>query len=263
MTFVLSKLFWALAQPLNLIVVLLTFGILIGLIGFRRIANGALWSGIVLLLAISFLPLPSVLLLPLENRFPVPRALPEQIDGIIVLGGAGMSELARARDQVNVNDAGERYLEAFALARRYPQAKVIFTGGSAQIFEGGVSEAELAERLFREQGFPDERILYERQSRNTWENALYSKRMVTPRPGENWILITSAFHMPRSVGIFREVGWPGLIPYPVDFRMAGRFQIIGMNFLLRLTATDIALREWIGLVAYRIMGRTDALFPGP
>jgi len=263
MSFVVSKLLWGLVQPLNLIVTLLAVGIILGLIGFRTMANRALWAGIGLLLAISFLPLADLALVPLENRFPQPAPLPAKIDGIILLGGAGLPDLALARDEMALNDAAERYTEVFALARRYPDAKVIFTGGSARVFEGGAPEAGMAQRLFAQQGFAPDRVIFETQSRNTWENAIFSRRLVAPVNGQTWLLVTSAYHMPRSVGIFRQVVWPGLVPYPVDFRTNGRIDIVGSNFLVRLNEFDLAIREWIGLVAYRLMGRTNALYPGP
>ena len=261
MSFVISKLFWSLIQPLNFIVALMVLGILLGLIGFRRIANLALWTAIGSLLAISFLPLSYIFMVPLENRFPA-TALPDKVDGIIMLGGAGSAELAALRHKISLNDSAERYTEVLALARRYPDARIVFTGGSAAVFGGGLSEADMAREFFKEEGL-DARMTYETRSRNTWENAIFSRQIVKPAQGETWLLVTSAYHMPRSMGIFERVGWPGLIPDPVDYRTGGHVQFFGSNFLIRLQTFDVALREWIGLIAYRIMGRTDTLFPGP
>ena len=112
-------------------------------------------------------------------------------------------------------------------------------------------------------GIPADRVIYEAESRNTWENAVFSKEMVRPQPGERWVLVTSAMHMPRSVGIFRQVGWE-VIPYPVDYRTKhDATPWLRFEFGQNLVILDDAVREWIGLTAYRLMGRTESLFPAP
>lgn len=102
----------------------------------------------------------------------------------------------------------------------------------------------------------------ERRSRNTYENAVFTKALVAPKPGERWLLVTSAYHMPRSVGLFRRAGFL-VEPYPVDWRIGERvfaFENVSADGLFR---TDIAVREWLGLLAYRLSGRTGELLPGP
>lgn len=260
--FVISKLFWSLCQPLNFIVALMVLGIALGLIGFRRIANLSLWTAIGFLLAIAFLPLANIAMVPLENRFPAVTTYPDNVDGIVMLGGAGSADLAAIHHKIALNDNAERYTEVLALARRYPNARIVFTGGVATMFGDGIGESQMARAFFDEQGI-GARMTYEERSRNTWENAVFTRELMKPAAGETWLLVTSAYHMPRSMGIFRRVGWPGLIADPVDYRTSGHIQLVGANFLIRLQTFDAALREWIGLVAYRLMGRTDALFPGP
>lgn len=151
-----------------------------------------------------------------------------------------------------------------ALARRYPNARIVFTGGNANLISTEAKEADYSAPILENLGIARERLIVERNSRNTYENAMFTKELVVPKPGERWLLVTSAFHMPRSVGIFRKAGFD-VEAYPVDWRMGGRedlltFTNMGIDGIMR---TDIAVREWIGLVAYRLMGRTGELLPGP
>jgi len=262
MVYVLSKLFWAIVQPLNLVVLLvLTWAALIRL-GRRRIAERILQAALGILVTVTILPLGQLLLIPLEDRFPRPDPLPEQVAGIIVLGGAIDGDISKAHGIVALNSNAARLTEALALSRRYPDAKLLFTGGSADIVGPQIREAEFAKRFFIDQGVPAERLLIEEESRNTWENASNSLGIVQPKPDENWLLVTSAYHMPRSVGIFRRIGWH-VIPDPVDYRTEGRLRIRGFVLLARLEELQMSLKEWIGLVAYSLLGRTDSLFPGP
>lgn len=212
-----------------------------------------------LLLVVAVLPVADWALAPLENRFPPPRDLPAHIDGIIALGGAIDAELTKAHGMPSLNEHAERMTSFVALARRYPDAKLVFSAGSASIFPGHPTEAEGARMLFQELGLDPARVIFENESRNTYENAIFSKALAKPQPGENWILVTSAGHMPRAVGIFRQAGWP-VIPWPVAYKTGEPFNISLAGHFDHL---DFAVHEWIGLVAYRLLGRTDALFPAP
>jgi uncharacterized SAM-binding protein YcdF (DUF218 family) len=104
----------------------------------------------------------------------------------------------------------------------------------------------------------------ERNSRNTYENAVFTKALAAPKPGERWLLVTSAYHMPRSVGLFRKAGF-AVEPYPVDWRVGRGADIFAFTNIAGdgLGRTDTAMREWIGLVAYRLTGKTSELLPGP
>jgi uncharacterized SAM-binding protein YcdF (DUF218 family) len=262
MLFVISKLFRDVAAPGNLCVLL----ILIGLIrlaltrrkrGFRLVLVGAIG-----LAAITATPISAWTIIPLENRFPQP-VLPDRVDGIVVLGGSVSPHISAARGRPSVRDAAERLLAAAVLARRYPEARVIMSGGEANIIPTGEREAGVMRDVLVNQGIPAARIILDSRSRNTYENAVESKRLAEPKPGEVWVLITSAWHMPRAVGCFRSVGWD-VIPYPVDYQSSGKFEW-RTSFQLRkeLVRIDTAAREWMGLVAYRLLGRTDRLLPGP
>ncbi|WP_271572445.1 YdcF family protein [Bradyrhizobium sp. CCBAU 11386] len=219
---------------------------------------------LVLLALAASSPLGNLLLYPLESRFPAWDASRGAPDGIIVLGGSVDTDLSAAHRTPVVSHAADRLLAAAELARRYPNARIVFTGGTANLVSTETREADYSAPILEGLGIPRERLILERDSRNTWENAIFTKQLVAPKPGERWLLVTSAFHMPRSMGIFRKAGFD-VEAYPVDWRMGGRddlftFTRVGGDGLARI---DVAVREWIGLLTYRVMGRTGELLPGP
>ena len=150
------------------------------------------------------------------------------------------------------------------LARRYPQAQIIYAGGGSEFAPDTTPEADLLERTIGALGLPAARVSYERRSLNTYQNALYAKAMAQPKAGERWLLVTSAFHMPRAVGSFRAAGFE-VEAYPVDFRTAGNASLLKpFAFISQgLRLTDTATKEWIGLLSYYLTGKTSALFPAP
>ena len=263
LSFILSKLFWAVAAPGNALVLTVALGaILLWTRRWRRAGKRMVTLAAVLLALVTYTGLGALVALPLENRFP--RAEPEgRIDGIIMLGGALNPPITVDRGDPSLNDAAERILGFADLVRRHPEAKAVFTGGSGRLLGQEYKEDATARAALAQAGIPEDRVIYEAQSRNTWENAVLSKELVKPAPGERWVLVTSAMHMPRSVGIFRAVGWE-VIPYPVDYRTrTGAKPYLRFEFGQNLVILDDAVREWIGLTAYRLMGRTTALFPAP
>lgn len=260
-----SKLFWFLAAPGNALILL---GLFAAIMAFTRFARPARWLALLAaggLLAASMSPLPYWLLRPLEDRFPKPE-LPADIAGIIVLGGA----IGTTRGEVVMNDSAARMTESAALAYRFPQARIAFAGGDGTILaerEGieAPSEAEAARRFYVSIGIDPRRLILEDQSRNTRENAMNVKPLIAGKPGERWLLITSAWHMPRSVGVFRKAGID-VIAWPVDYTTRGTpsdLRRFNRGFSHGLGLTDMAVKEWIGLLAYRVAGYTDALLPAP
>ena len=148
-----------------------------------------------------------------------------------------------------------------ALARKYPEAKLLFTGGSGSLLEQKDKAADIAKKLFKQLNFDVTRIVFEKESRNTYENAIYSKKIVQPFKNENWILITTGWHMPRSVGIFCKAEWP-VIPYPVDHQTnKDNLFRISFNLSNNLRMLKIAIKEWLGLFAYYLSGKTTSFFP--
>ena len=259
---VLSRIGWGLARPLNLIVLLLVIGPFLYAMGRRWLGRSLSLLGLATLVAGALLPIGQSLLITLENRYPAPTQLPDRVDGIVLLGGAVDTAITRHRGQPAVNEAGERLLETLHLARLHPGARIVVTGGVGALLDGGLPEAAVMEMVLTDQAVSGARVQYEPRSRNTYENALFAKPVGRPKPGEIWLLVTSANHMPRAMGVFEAQGWP-VMPYPVDFRSTGRVGVIGIDALARLTELDTALKEWVGLGVYYWLGRTDALFPGP
>jgi uncharacterized SAM-binding protein YcdF (DUF218 family) len=267
MIFLLSKLTWLLLRPST---VLLLLGLVGLVIAWRRRARPRERLGLGLMTLslggfalILVLSLNQVLIRPLEDRFPPPATPPADVAGIVVLGGAVERELSLEHDRPALNAAAERMTEFVALARRYPHARLAFTGGSGSVAPDGSNEADMARRLFDALGLADRGVVYEDRSRNTVENAQFLYRLMQPKPGEIWILVTSASHMPRSVGVFRKAGWT-VLPWPVGFKGGTGLRVIyGSALGEKLDQFDWATHEWFGLLAYWLLGRTDALFPAP
>jgi uncharacterized SAM-binding protein YcdF (DUF218 family) len=258
--FILSKVLWWVTSPAALLLAAAGIGMVLLWTPFRRLARWLVTLAILPMILCALFPVGLWITNGLENRFPFPSSMPDKVDGIIVLGGSINQFVSRERNQPALSGSAERLISGADLARRYPAAKLIFTGGSGALRQD-VKEAEVAAQVWAQMGLPVERALYEDASRNTWENAVFSRQMADPKPGETWLLVTSAWHMPRAVGCFRQTGW-NVIPYPVDYETGAldlslRFDPGGVG---RLAA---ALHEWVGMIGYRLMGRTDAFYPGP
>jgi uncharacterized SAM-binding protein YcdF (DUF218 family) len=261
-TFVVSKLLWPVVAPGNFLLLVLVAGAVCMRWSRGRRGFGLVAAATAGFLVIAVLPIGQWLVAPLENRFPT-IAAPPRVDGIVVLGGSIDPGLSQARGQVAIVAAAARVTEAVALARRFPAARVLISGGDAAIFPDGLSEATATRRLLIELGVAAERIEVESKSRNTYENAVMSYAAARPRPGETWLLLTSAMHMPRSVGCFRHAGWT-ITPYPVDYRTPTTIGTPpGLLLADGLGLVNFAVKEWLGLAAYYALGRTDALFPPP
>ncbi len=264
MFFVLSKTLGFMLLPANLLIGVGVLGTVLLATRFAALGRKLVIAALVLLAICAFSPLGNLLLYPLEQRFPPWDAARGAPDGIIVLGASIEAELSAAHGTPVVQSAPDRIIAAAALAHRYPNARIVFSGGSANLISNDAREADYAGAIFESLGIAKSRLIMERRSRNTQENAEFSKALVAPKAGERWLLVTSAFHMPRSVGLFRKAGF-AVEPYPVDWRVGGlgdllMFTNIAVDGLAR---TDIAVREWIGLAAYRATGKIDDLLPGP
>ena len=263
MVFVLTRVLGFFALPSNLLIAVGIVGLVLLLTRFTRLASWLVVTSLVLIALAGLSPLGNALLLPLEQRFPPWDASVGPPDGIVVLGGAISPDVAAARAAVAFNEAAERITATAELARRYPNARIVFTGGSSVPILQGV-EAAFAVRALEALGVAHGRITAEEQSRNTIENAVFSRLVASPKPGERWLLVTSAYHLPRAMAAFKAAGF-AVEPYPVDWRTRGPidatrpFATLGDG----LRRTDTAVREWVGLVAYRLTGKTGEIFPGP
>ncbi len=261
MFFLASKLFWVVAEPGNLLLVLLVLGLLL-LAATRR--RRGMWLASLAgagLAAMLVLPLGEWAIAPLEARFPAPQ-LPDRIDGIVLLGGAVDPGITLAHGQIAINEAAERITETFILANRYPSARVVLSGGNGTLSSSPFSEAKATADLLAAMGMDGRRLVIEDRSRNTDENAIFSKAAADPKPGETWILITSAAHMPRAVGCFRHAGWE-ILPYPVDYQTYEHWRLNDLDLGRNLVLFSKAAHEWLGLAAYYLTGRIGTLFPGP
>jgi uncharacterized SAM-binding protein YcdF (DUF218 family) len=269
MFFYLAKVLWFLLQPSTLIALLIGYGAILIWTGWARWGRRFVSLGAILLLIAGLSPLGNLLIIPLEDRFP--RAaldVPPAPAGFIILGGAEDRLVGTARNAPALNEAAERLVEAAVLARRFPEAKIAFSGGDAGFFYQAGTEADGAESLLTALGVPRDRLILEAESRDTYENAVFLKQELTRQgelgPGKRWVLVTSAYHMPRAIGAFRAAGFD-VEAWPVDYRTRGKadrtrfFDKVSEG----LRRVDAATREWAGLLAYWLSGRSDALFPAP
>lgn len=266
MPYTLAKILALLAQPSSVAVFALGLGVWLLARGRApRLGRVLAWGGLALILLGGFTPLGNLLILPLEQRFasvPPPQA-GERVDGIILLGGFEDAHVSNGRGGLGLNEAAERVTEGLRLALRHPEAKVVFTGGAGGLFATAEASGPVGAFL-SEAGVAPDRLILENRSRNTYENAVFTRELVAPEPGARWLLVTSAYHMPRAMGLFRKAGFD-VVAYPVDYRTRGpedltRFFSRIPQGLMRL---DVAANEWLGLIAYRALGRIDTLFPAP
>jgi uncharacterized SAM-binding protein YcdF (DUF218 family) len=266
MFFYVAKIGWFFAQPSVALAALLCLG---ALLLFTRLA----WLGApivlgcaALLLIVGLSPLGNAVILPLEDRFPRTELDDgESPAGIVVLGGAEDVLVGRARNTSSLNEAADRIVEAVALARRFPDAPILFTGGEAGIVREAGNEAVGASRIFERLGVPPDRLLLEDKARDTYENAVLSGRIMSASGREGrWLLVTSAYHMPRAMGCFRKAGVT-VYPWPVDYRTRGPQDLTrGFDKVSEgLRRMDIATREWMGLLFYRLTDRIADVFPAP
>lgn len=258
--FVLSKLLVPLESPSDLLLLLLVAGVLCTwFVRFRRPGIAMVTIAAAAFVLIVLLPVAAWVGAPLENRFPRPAHLPDHVDGIIVLGGAVDPGTTSRRGIPTLNSDAERMTEFVRLAKRYPDAQLVFSGGSGLLEMEQLSEADVARLFFQQQGLDPARVVFENKSRNTYENVAFTKAIVKPAAHQTWLLISSAQAMPRSVGIFRKLEWP-VMPVPVAYKSDARHSFyLGDN----LYELDRGVHEWLGLLVYRLTGKTDALFPAP
>lgn len=264
MFYFVSKIVWFFLTPSNALVTLVLLGLF--LMRTKRAALGgrlAAVGGVGLLVA-GISPLGNALILPLEERFPTYSDTGEPIAGFVVLGGTYDTEVTNERGQLALNETGERIVALGDLARRFPAARIIYAGGGSEFTPDTTPEAMLVQNTIAAVGVDPARIAYDRQSLNTYQNAVYAKKIARPQAGERWLVVTSAFHMPRTMGVFRKAGFE-VIPFPVDFRTAGDqallrpFAFVGEG----LRRTDIATKEWVGLLSYYLSGKSDEVLPAP
>lgn len=263
MLFALSKILWGVLNPANLLLIAYTLGVGGMLSPWARAwvwGRRLVYAATAAFLVITLLPIDYLLIRGLEERIPPPPSLPAQVDGVIVLGGVLQIENTRQRGTPHVSGAAERITEMARLATLYPEARIIFTSGSASLFNDA-READALSAFLPLFGLSEDRVIIERNARNTRENALFAYDLAGPKPGETWLLITSAWHMPRAYGAFRVLGWE-VIPYPVDYETTpGTPTLTFFDALNSLARMNVVTKEALGLIYYRVLGWTDQLYP--
>jgi uncharacterized SAM-binding protein YcdF (DUF218 family) len=250
--FVISKLLSAITQPMFWLALWCALALLI-LKRWRRVSTAMLWAGLLMLGLLGFVAVPDALLRPLESRYPIPNA--QSVDkhvGMIVLGGAiGRPEVYKAHGQVPLGDAAERMVEPVAIMRNHPKLQLVFTGGEGRLLATGVSEAELAKVFYQHQGVDMSPVTFESGSRTTRENALQVAKLLGDKCKQPWLLVTSAWHLPRSMEEFKAVGC-NVTAYPVDFWTSDKWDWTDYSLAHSLVRWQTALHEWLGIWAYRL-----------
>jgi uncharacterized SAM-binding protein YcdF (DUF218 family) len=262
--FLLAKTIGNMVAPANFLIGLGLLGVILLLTRFATLGRRLMATALVLLAICGFSPLANFVLYPLEQRFPKWDSSRGDPDGIIVLGGSLDADLSAAHGVTVISGAADRIVSAATLAHRYPNARLVYTGGSPNVLNNDAKEADYATALFQGLGIAKSRLTMERLSRNTRENAEFTKDIVKPKPGERWLLVTSAYHMPRSMGLFRKAGFP-VEAYPVDWKVGTKEDLLKyyVNANAGLGRIDLGAREWLGLIANRLTGKSDTLLPGP
>ncbi len=252
----LSKLLNLLAQPLNAVLLLL---LLAGVLGRRRPARArqASAAALLLLALTGWQAVPDALLAQLESQS---TEMPGNADlqgyaGAIVLGGALESgRISQHHAQPLLNDSAERMTAAVALWQRHPGLRLVFTGGEGELFGSGPSEAQRAQVFFASMGVPVAALTLESHSQNTYENAVFTRGLPGLDAQKPWLLVTSAWHMPRALATFRKAGW-NVSPYPVDFRTGGDTPWTLYSMRSGVEHWELLLHEWLGWASYRLSGR--------
>jgi uncharacterized SAM-binding protein YcdF (DUF218 family) len=263
MFFVLSKAIAFLLLPSNLLMLIGLAGVVLLATRWRRAGLRLAVASLVLMLAAAFLPIGNLLLHALEARFPRWDPSHGAPDGIVVLGGGISPELSFVHGEPVVGSDAGRIIALAKLAHAYPNARIVYTGGDASLLSSGFRETAFLGPLLDVMGVARAQVMREDRARNTAENAVFTKELVKPKPGERWLLVTSAWHMPRAVGCFRRAGFP-VEAYPVSWRTGVRPSFWpGDDFGGGLARLDLAAHEWMGIVVYWITGRTSALLPSP
>ena len=262
MTFYISKIFWLVAQPLSLAFLLIAAGLLAGLLRWNRIRTLAGVMAALVLFVTLFTTTGAVLLQTLEDRIPRAALPAGGPTCIITLGGGFESEVVAARGGFEMTQAGDRFVETLRLAQQFPNARILISGGDGSLSGAYEGDAVIGARFFEAFGIPATRLIREEDSRDTFENAGNTQALLKENGLSGCLLITSAFHMPRSVGLFRKLGLD-VLPWPTDYRTTGRASL-GLDFTQPSTNSQLmttALREWTGLLFYYLAGRTHAFFP--
>ena len=256
---------WSLLGPSQILLALPILGAGLLAFGAERSGRAIVVIGAAAVVVLGVLPTAVYIARPLESRFPPPR-LPQHVTGIVLLSGSERPSASEVSGEPQVGMSGGRYITTLRLAALYPDARVVFTSGPLQEPGKGRLETQMAvgTQILQNSGIAASRISYEQRSRDTCDNAFNTFALVRPRAGENWVVVTSAIHMPRAIACFRAAGWPNVIAQPADYwALSGAWDLGSFQVTQNLALLDLGLHEWLGLMYYRVTGETRELFPSP
>ena len=258
MSFYLSKILWMIISPLNILLIFLFFGFILSFFS-NKIFSIIFYSlTLVFFIIIAVAPTGAFMIYQLEKKYHELESLPNKLDGILILSGATNPVLTREYNQISLNGSAERLTESIKLMKKYSNAKIIFSGGSGSIYHN-VTHAEAAKLFFTNFEINLDNIIYENKSRNTYENILFSKKIAKPTINEQWLVVTSAFHMSRALNVADKLGWE-FIPYAVDFKLKKFFSWQpSIAFLRNIFLFEQGAHEWLGLIAYFWMERSSKI----
>jgi uncharacterized SAM-binding protein YcdF (DUF218 family) len=247
--FAASKIGWYIVAPSHLLIWSLVAAAILLARGRRAGKILTVLCAALFLLILGF-PVGNLALRPLEDQYARPP-WPERVDGILVLGEGLNGKIYESRGVPGIGPASDSLVALRILAERYPEARIVFSGGSGELSGSRVPEARIAEDILRGMGLPASRISIETASRNTWENIDLSRAIARPAPGETWLLLVSAFHMPRAMAVARSLDWP-LVPWPSNYLTTGTLAQPPVSLGTNLAHLDLAAHEWLGLLVYRL-----------
>ena len=260
MSFYLSKILWLILNPFNIFILINFLIIILYVLSFRRLSITIFVINFLFLIIISILPIGNYLIYQIEKEYHSNTEIPENIDGIIILGGATDALMFKEYGQISLNGSAERLVESVDIIRKHQNAKVIFSGGSGILNRPDLGHSDVAKFFYKKMGLDTNRLIFENSSRNTYENILFSKKIIIPKKNEKWLLITSASHMKRAQLVAEKNNW-NFIPYAVDFKNLKNFKFIfNLNLLSNINSFQQGSHEWLGLISYYLMGRTSKIF---
>tara|TARA_Y100001970_G_scaffold187275_1_gene227827 strand:+ start:1421 stop:2203 length:783 start_codon:yes stop_codon:yes gene_type:complete len=260
MSFFLSKFLWLFFNPLSLIFFIFFLGCTFLFFNKYKFAKIIFFTNFIFFSTIIIFPIGGFALYILEKDYHTKIVYPKKIHGILILSGATSPYLSNEHNSVELNSSSERLTETIVLMNKYKDAKVIFSGGSGNLNTPLLTHSNVAKNFFSRMGVDVDRIIFENKSRNTYENIIYSKKISKITNNQNWIMITSASHMKRASLISTKQNWK-IYPYPVDFRQPKKFSLKpSLNFYDNLNSFNHASHEWLGLLSYYFMGRTEKVF---
>tara|TARA_Y100000590_G_scaffold394145_1_gene472958 strand:+ start:175 stop:954 length:780 start_codon:yes stop_codon:yes gene_type:complete len=257
--YALSKIIWFFLSPINFIIILFLISFFLKLFKYNKFSKFFLFLSFLFFLLAGIFPTGHWLLYKLETNYQSKSILPYELDGLLILGGPSSSSLTRIHNQVNFNDGGERLTESVLIIKKYKPKTIIFSGGSSDgNFEN--SHAYVAKIFFSQMEIDTKKIIFEYKSRNTFENIINSFKIANPNKNEKWLIITSSFHMTRAINIAKKINW-NIIPYPVDFKVQNEFNSFrpSIDILNNFNSFNLASHEYIGLISYYLLGRTDKI----